>query len=455
MEPFSSWKLALLLSILSLSLTKTTHAASCRFDGCDASRSFHLGDVDSSKSPFVLNETAYPGLQCSLAKQAALICTSKFGGPSESDVDAPTPGVAGLIALNLSGAIKWKTHQLYATTALPIIDINGNSFSVDGTVLVAYTLQGESLGQNVLIKPSMGTCFSMTATTNSVFVITSQASDIATYLTNGVPLAPLWLNTSLPNHAIVTYFAISTPVIAESRVYVLTALDAEHVPYRGLCRLYAFDVHRTLVGKIDIAWFWPTRCNATLFKSRSAAMMTLANDTVCTILSSDTHSDELACIRDMGSKPSVALQYNLTGSGVSLSRVSSVSQQLVVLTNTALLSVINLASQTIELEASLASVFNKSVVVHEQCPFMSYNRTDVAVPPSYVASFLGVATIGNASTVFSLSLDKQTEKLQLTVDWTEALPASFSECVAQPLMGSHGDIALVSPTALHTLSRTL
>ncbi|EDQ86014.1 uncharacterized protein MONBRDRAFT_28653 [Monosiga brevicollis MX1] len=248
----------LTVGLLACAILSEWCSAYCRFDGCDGYRSFSLDTDDGLatgrtrtwqlRKPWVV---PYPEGHCVVNSGGVLVCTSSRGGPGWDNRSVP-----GLVAFDPEGHPLWNSTDIFNTSALPIADLNGNVFASDGFNLVALASTGQPLGPPALISPNMGNLHSLAATHNNVFVLPSTDRDVATYLTNGVPLGSMWLNATVDGcHG--TYTATQSALVSGFRAVFPTQFrpdNASCTVAQADCRLFAIDIYRRLVGKMIQAW---------------------------------------------------------------------------------------------------------------------------------------------------------------------------------------------------------
>ena len=73
---------------------------------------------------------------------------------------------------------------------------------------------------------------------------------------DGVPHAGLWLNDTI-NGTEGSFLPLSTPAVSGNRLYIISLFKPQKVPYTypdTLVRLYAIDVHTTIVNRLEVAW---------------------------------------------------------------------------------------------------------------------------------------------------------------------------------------------------------
>eukprot|EP01147_Barroeca_monosierra_P004589 gene4589-8579_t len=236
--------------------------SSCRFDGCDElqSRTFTLNASAPSHISHIyykIMTTGFPMSSCT-SWEEIVFCTTL-----NATLQASQPGLYAFSAHTDQPDVIWSTKQVLGTFALPLLDIDGDSFSVDGLVLYGANAGGVPLGLPIIIAPQLGEVFSMTGTTNEVMLIPSFHGPIAAYLTNGVPHASIWINDTINGHHGI-FMAQHTPVIFGPRAIFLVrfnpdpASSNDNVP--PTCKIVALDVHRTISDRLQIAWNTSVPC---------------------------------------------------------------------------------------------------------------------------------------------------------------------------------------------------
>ena len=250
--------------------------ASCPVVDCDFVGSGFLPDQLPTVVQPMNNLQAWsvpcPRARCS-SVDGIVACTSL---PSPPPVDLPShPGVSTTPASRLVAAINGSTgDQLWISThlsadATPLIGQSGPIVLSNGYQLLGLTLAGDLVGPLIPILPPLGPVWSTTVTTNDVFILASTHRDTAAYLTNGVPHASIWFNATeagTPG----TFVVVAQPRVVETRVYLLTRFLAANtsalpsVPPSTACRLYALDVNREIVQRLQVAWFWSFSCNTSV-----------------------------------------------------------------------------------------------------------------------------------------------------------------------------------------------
>lgn len=270
--------------------------STCQFDGCDCfqTRSFRVNLTDASAGGSTA-AAGYPLSSCT-SWNGMLVCTTQ-----NATISKQQPGVYAIRLGSGVGAgpaprVAWASKQVVGTDALPLLDLAGDSFSVDGLALFGANADGVPLGLPVVITPFIGPVHSMTGTTNNVMLIPSKHKNIAAYLTNGVPHASIWLNDTIQGQQ-GTFTALHTPVVFSTRAIFMTQFHAaastpsQPLPppqttgrssNRTSCRLYALDVKRSIAGRLSVPWFVDTACPASFNPQTPPALLGMqATSEVC------------------------------------------------------------------------------------------------------------------------------------------------------------------------------
>jgi len=141
----------------------------------------------------------------------------------------------------------------------------GAGFATDGYTFVGFDQSGNPLGDPVIIDPPLGLTFSPLLTDNGVVILTSRDSNIAGYLTNGVPHASITLAAVVAGIR-GKFVPTGQPAVNGSRIYVSAQFQpdngqrwfgpagAPHASNGLQCRLFAIDVHRTLNERLQVRW---------------------------------------------------------------------------------------------------------------------------------------------------------------------------------------------------------
>eukprot|EP00730_Choanoeca_flexa_P007137 TRINITY_DN12285_c0_g1_i10.p1 TRINITY_DN12285_c0_g1~~TRINITY_DN12285_c0_g1_i10.p1 ORF type:complete len:449 (+),score=73.07 TRINITY_DN12285_c0_g1_i10:102-1448(+) len=412
--------------------------AICRMNGCDEARTFHL-NATAPAALSVAGFIAQPQLQCIANLEDLVVCTSVLGGPSWNQSAIP-----GLTAYSAdSNTPVWNSTEIFSSTAFAFSDLQGNVFASDGFVLVATSAEGQPLGQPIIITPVLGDFSSLTATHNQVFVLPAKHGDIATYLSNGVPLGALWLNDTQHNEY-GTYVSAAPAVVYQSRFYLATQFQSvTPTTHDGTaCRLYAVDVHRTLVGKMIVAWNVDYICpSRSQDQVRSEATILRSQQTICVVVGDNsTDQDSIMCVRDQSNTAQPTLMVPCNGTVVSMTLASYDSPLLIascVSSGSINVIVVNLTSathSTLQLNQMLPSFLMNASLIPD-CPLMTFRQID-----------------GQAVFSVNLKLDHETAIATMMVGADEqsvqfsnatAIDAEYGSCTQQ-LLGQDENLVMIT-----------
>ncbi|XP_052103433.1 uncharacterized protein LOC127736908 [Mytilus californianus] len=226
-------KLCLVLVTISKSLRCWT-ISGCPAYGCRPSGTFSfLLQLPSSKPKVTWNTTFGPVWN-------SLGCVGNI-----NNIVCPYRGlrIQGYVAIDKStGKQIWYGDALWNPT-LPVMDIQGGIIGTDGHNLVKYEANGTQDKPSIPIAPFLYPVFSVQLTEN-----------------DGIPVASLPLPGTF-DQVKGKFIPVSTPVIVENRVYVLTEFkptsDTEAKPnVVRIQRLYAIDVFLRMVDRLHISWYF-------------------------------------------------------------------------------------------------------------------------------------------------------------------------------------------------------
>eukprot|EP00045_Choanoeca_perplexa_P002441 m.24517 g.24517 ORF g.24517 m.24517 type:complete len:438 (-) comp11522_c0_seq1:88-1401(-) len=433
-------------TLLLTAVIYVAHAEVCRLNGCDDARSFHL-DRPMPSGFSVAAVVPQPELQCVANVNDFIVCTSGRGGPAWNKLAIP-----GLTAYSIDdGSMIWNSSEIFNTSGFAFSDLDGNTFASDGFIFIAVSTTGGLLGPPVIIAPVMGDLHSLAATHNQVFVLPSTNSDVATYLSNGVPLGALWLNATIDG-VYGTYVSSAPVVVSQDRFYMAAQFQAEKSSSATPpCRLYAVDVHRELVGKMIIAWYANYSCPTESDVLRSEATVLRSNSLLCYIASSPQGHDQVQCTNDQGSSSSIVTSASCAGTIVSLALVQYNSNTLLascVLPDASVtLLQLDLSAYThtsTNLTKVLPSHLAQAEVV-SRCPMMTFNAT---APDSSGLLLAFADTANNSTELVMLAGDEQG---QVRFVNSTSLPADVGTC-KQQLLAFETRLALVTDSSLVLLA---
>jgi hypothetical protein len=434
----------MLVLLVLLIATCIANAEVCRLNGCDDARSFHL---DRAISPHLSVATivSQPRLQCVANVNDFIVCTSGRGGPAWNKEAIP-----GLTAYSLDdGSMMWNSSEIFNTTAFAFSDLNGNTFASDGFIFIAVSPQGGLLGQPVIIAPVLGDLHSLAATHNQVFVLPSVASDVATYLSNGVPLGALWLNASFDGSE-GTFVSSAPVVVRQDRFYMASRFQAVEPISSVACRLYAIDVNRVLVGKMIVAWYVNYTCPIQTNVIRSEATVLRSNNVLCYVAGTSHGQDQVQCDSDLETSSKRVATMSCDGTITSLALTDYNADVLLatcVHTNSSVtLLQLNLNSSShasTALDGILPARLSSATMV-PRCPMMTFNMS--ASETGIMLAFTEPSS--NSTELVMLASSPAIRYVNSTV-----LPPDVGTC-NQQLLAFDDRVALVTDSALVILERS-
>lgn len=330
-------------------------AESCFMEGCSPARDYAQtlavpASAPSAASLTILNVTdlgcsAFPVAGASDPLAPLAVCTSlRMGGPLGLALETGGGPAAVLVATYGWAAVANHSTLVGGTGALPLCSLEAAAVVSDGFNLAEVDAAGHSMGVIPVLPPLAGGVFSPAPSTNGLLVLASRRGSLASYLTNGVPHASIWLNTTGGGGGGGgTYVARAAPVVVEDRVFVLAGLQrmvgrveaevdaaaaaAGDTPHR----LFAVDLHRTLDNRMTVAWNASlTLALANLTQLPTPPMLYFAGQ-LCLLLrrAASAAGSTLTCYRHAATStaaPTLAFEVSIDGEAAAMAVAAAATQ---------------------------------------------------------------------------------------------------------------------------------
>ena len=240
----------LLVFMCVIRLTDCLFIEGCPLFGCRPSGSFSMYLDVSRKNTSVAWETNFvldpvPNALGCVANDVSTICQSN--GPFKEDT--------GYVSLNgLNGRHLWRDKELHFPP-LPILDNYGDLTGSDGLKLVHYDENGKLYP--IISCDGLRPVLSLQLVGTDFLLLVSEHGEIVVRDTNGVPVGSLFLKAVIQK-VNGTFVPISQPVVNGYRFYLLTKFvpETDMADTLELQRLYAIDVHHSLLNRITIGWHY-------------------------------------------------------------------------------------------------------------------------------------------------------------------------------------------------------